>query len=104
VHLKTNHKPKETKTMKKLIALVAITCAAVGLLAGCTTYEPPEKIKSATATLNRYTPEYVREANKALTESNHPDAERLTGIGQRLETAIDSLDRWANETNTEATP
>lgn len=90
--------------MKKMIALVAITCAAVGLLAGCTTYEPPEKIKSATATLNRYTPEYVREANKALTESNHPDAERLTGIGQRLETAIDSLDRWANETNTEATP
>jgi len=87
--------------MKKVIALVAITCAAVGLIAGCTTYEPPEKIKSATATLNRYTPEYVREANKALTESNHPDAERLTGIGQRLATAIDSLDRWANETTSE---
>lgn len=88
--------------MKKMIALVAITGAAVGLMAGCATYEPPEKIKSATATLNRYTPEYVREANKALAESNHPDAERLIGIGRRLETAIDSLDRWANETASEA--
>ena len=58
-------------------------------------YERRE-IQSATSTLNRYTPEYVREANKALVESNHPDAERLVGIGLRLQTAIDSLDNWAN--------
>jgi len=58
---------------------------------------PPEQIQSATSTLNRYTPEYVREANKALIESRHPDAERLVGIGLRLQKAIDSLDSWANK-------
>ena len=67
---------------KSLEWVIPLTLA--GLIAGCATYRPPEQIQSATSTLNRYTPEYVREANKALIESRHPDAERLVGIGLRL--------------------
>ncbi len=78
---------------KSLEWVIPLTLA--GLIAGCATYRPPEQIQSATSTLNRYTPEYVREANKALIESKHPDAKRL-GIGLRLQKAIDSLDSWAN--------
>jgi len=80
---------------KSLEWVIPLTLA--GLIAGCATYRPPEQIQSATSTLNRYTPEYVREANKALIESMHPDAERLVGIGLRLQKAIDSLDSWANK-------
>ena len=42
------------------------------------------------------------EANKALREVGHPDAERLTGVGLRLQTAVDALDQWANGSNQEA--
>ncbi len=80
---------------KSLEWVIPLTLA--GLIAGCATYRPPEQIQSARSTLNRYTPEYVREANKALIESRHPDAERLVGIGLRLQKAIDSLDSWANK-------
>ena len=69
--------------LKKALEWV-IPLTLAGMVAGCATYRPPEQIQSATSTLNRYTPEYVREANKALVESNHPDAERLVGIGLRL--------------------
>jgi hypothetical protein len=82
--------------LKKSLEWV-IPLMLAGLIAGCATYRPPEQIQSATSTLNRYTPEYVREANKALIESRHPDAERLVGIGLRLQKAIDSLDSWANK-------
>lgn len=60
------------------------------------------QIQSAVATVNRHTPEYVTEANKALREVGHPDAERLTGVGLRLQTAVDALDQWANGANQEA--
>lgn len=80
---------------KSLEWVIPLTLA--GLIAGCATYRPPVQIQSATSTLNRYTPEYVREANKALIESRHPDAERLVGIGLRLQKAIDSLNSWANK-------
>jgi hypothetical protein len=40
-------------------------------------------------------PEYVAEANKALTDAEHPDRERLVGIGDRLAEVLDALDRWA---------
>jgi hypothetical protein len=46
--------------------------------------------------VNRYTAEYVTEANKALAESGRPDADRLIGIGMRLQIAADALERWAN--------
>ena len=41
-------------------------------------------------------PEYVAEANKAIEATNHPDKERLTGIGDRLAAAVQALDDWAN--------
>jgi hypothetical protein len=44
----------------------------------------------------------VTEANKALREIGHPDAELLTGVGLRLQTAVDALDQWANGSNQEA--
>ena len=42
-----------------------------------------------------YMPEYVAEANKALADAEHPDLERLVGIGDRLAEVLDVLDRWA---------
>ena len=44
----------------------------------------------------------VGDFNKALREVGHPDAERLTGVGLRLQTAVDALDLWANGSNQEA--
>ena len=35
-------------------------------------------------------------------EVGQPDAERLTGVGLRLQTAVDALDQWANGVNQEA--
>ena len=40
--------------------------------------------------------EYVAEANKALADAEHPDRERLVGIGDRLAAVIEALDRWAS--------
>jgi hypothetical protein len=78
-----------------------IPLALAGIMTGCATYRPPAQIQSAVATVNRHTPEYVTEANKALREVGHPDAERLTGVGLRLQTAVDALDQWANGSNRE---
>lgn len=61
-----------------------IPLALAGIMTGCATYRPPAQIQSAVATVNRHTPEYVTEANKALREVGQPDAERLTGVGLRL--------------------
>ena len=94
------------KTLEWTIPLVL-----AGIMTGCATYRPPAQIQSAVATVNRHTPEYVTEANKALREVGHPDAERLTGVGLRLQTAVDAitllpsvdaLDQWANGSNQEA--
>jgi len=63
------------KTLEWTIPLVL-----AGIMTGCATYRPPAQIQSAVATVNRHTPEYVTEANKALREVGHPDAERLTGV------------------------
>jgi hypothetical protein len=46
--------------------------------------------------------EYVTVPNKALRVVGHPAAERLTGVGLRLQTAVDALDQWANGSNQEA--
>jgi len=77
-----------------LRALLAALLAAS--LAGCATNRPPRRIQDAIHTVNRYMPGYVAEANKALEAVDHPDKERLTGIGERLQRAVDALDRWAN--------
>lgn len=63
-------------------------------LTGCTTTRPPGGVVRAVHTVNRYKPEYVAEANKALRETKHPDAERLCGTGERLADALEALDRW----------
>jgi hypothetical protein len=81
--------------MKKVIKW-AIALALTGALAGCQVSPPPAGIQEAIATLNRYTPEYVAESNAALEKAGHPDRERLTGIGVRLQAGVDALDRWAN--------
>jgi len=64
-------------------------------LAGCAHSRPPGSVVQAIHTVNRYAPEYVAEANKALEQSRHPDAERLCGIGERLADALDALEQWA---------
>ena len=77
-----------------LQALLAAALAAT--MMGCAATRPPVRIQSATHTINRYMPEYVTEANKAIEATDHPDKERLTGIGDRLAAAIQTLDAWAN--------
>ena len=78
-----------------------IPLALAGIMTGCAPFRPPPQIQSAVATVIRHTPEYVTEANKALREIGHPDAGRLTGVGLRLQTAVDALDQWANGSNQE---
>lgn len=80
------------KSVLKWLAVLALAC----VVGGCATSQPPEKIRSAVSVVNRYTAEYVTEANKALAESGRADAGRLIGMGMRLQIAADSLDRWAN--------
>jgi len=75
------------KTTRTILFSLVLAASAVGC-AG-----PPRRIQSAIDTMNRYMPEYVTESNKAL--ADHPDAERLMGIGTRLRIAMDSLDKWA---------
>jgi len=74
--------------------VVIILCVAF-TLAGCAHNRPPERVVNAIHTVNLYAPEYVRESNKALEQTDHPDAERLCGIGERLAAALDALGRWA---------
>jgi len=80
--------------MRRLIEWMLLASLVV-TVAGCATTQPPERIQGAVATMNRHMPEYVEEANVALEASGHPEAERLTGIGTRLRTGMDTLDRWA---------
>lgn len=85
--------------MRKQVELVLQALLAAALTAsmmGCAATRPPARIQSAVHTINRYMPEYVAEANKAIEATDHPDKERLTGIGDRLAIAIQSLDVWAN--------
>ncbi len=74
---------------------VVIALVAALALAGCAHSRPPRSVVQAIRTVNRYTPEYVAEANKALELTRHPDGERLRGMGERLADALDALDRWA---------
>ena len=80
------------KSVLKWLAVLALAC----VVSGCATSCPPEQIQSAVSVVNRYTAEYVTEANKALAESGRADAGRLIGMGMRLQIAADALDRWAN--------
>jgi hypothetical protein len=85
--------------MRKQVELVLQALLAAALTAsmtGCAVTKPPVRIQSAVHTINRYMPEYVAEANKAIEATDHPDKERLTGIGVRLAVAIQTLDLWAN--------
>ena len=79
--------------VRRLLEGMIVVAAAA--LAGCATTQPPERIQSAIATMNRHMPEYVEAANAALEANGHPDAERLTGMGTRLRDALATLDRWA---------
>ena len=79
--------------MRRLLEGMIVVAAAA--LAGCATTQPPERIQSAIATMNRHMPEYVAEANEALEASSHPDAERLSGMGTRLRDGLATLDQWA---------
>ena len=72
--------------------LVAVLAAS---LAGCAAKRPPQRIQHAIQTMNRHMPEYVAEANQTLEQANHPDQERLQGIGKLLAEALAALDRWS---------
>jgi hypothetical protein len=73
-----------------------IIALSVGFaVAGCAHNRPPAKVLEAIHQVDHYAPMYVDQANKALDETTHPDAERLKGIGERLVSALDALDRWA---------
>ena len=77
----------------KMPVIIGLLLAAS--VAGCAHSRPPGSVVQAIHTVNRYAPEYVTEANKAIEETRHPDAERLCGIGERLADALDALEQWA---------
>ena len=62
---------------------------------GCAINRPPQGIQKAITTVNKYLPEYVDEANKALVEIEHPDRERLVGVGLLLVDVLEALKTWA---------
>jgi len=80
----------------ELLLQALLAAALAALMLGCAATRPPVRIQSAIHTINRYMPEYVTEANKAIETTDHPDKERLTGIGDRLAAAIQALNAWAN--------
>ncbi len=82
----------------KMPVIIGLLLAAS--LAGCAHSRPPGSVVQAIHTVNRYAPEYVAEANKALEQTKHPDAERLCGIGERLVDTLDALDQWAAKEET----
>ncbi len=84
---------KTMETMTRTILVVVLAAS----LAACAATRPPPRIQNAIHTMNRHMPEYVAEANKTLEESEHPDRERLKGIGERLAEVLAALERWASE-------
>ena len=85
--------------MRRQIAMILKALLAASLAAsllGCAAARPPQRIQDAIHTANRYMPEYVAEANKALADAEHPDRERLVGIGDRLAAVMEVLERWAS--------
>lgn len=88
---------RQVETILK--ALLAASLAAA--LLGCVAARPPQRIQDAIHTANRYMPEYVAEANKVLADAEHPDQERLRGMGDRLAAVMEALDRWASGQETE---
>ncbi len=80
----------------ELLLQALLAAALAASMMGCAATRPPVRIQSAIHTINRYMPEYVTEANKAIEATDHPDKERLTGIGDRLAAAIQALNAWAN--------
>ncbi|GAB6908777.1 conserved exported hypothetical protein [Desulfosarcina cetonica] len=83
------------KQVETILQALLAASLAVSLM-GCAATRPPQRIQDAIHTMNRHMPEYVTEANKALAGSEHPDKERLIGMGERLADAVDALDRWAS--------
>lgn len=69
---------------------------ALLILAGCAR-QPPSEIQEAVAVMDRHLGEYVRESNQALEAAEHPDAERLTGVGERLLECMDALKDWTEQ-------
>ena len=89
------------KILEWSLAIVSVLTAAMTLtlvvaVVGCTTPRPPQRIREAVAVMDEQLAEYVTEANAALHASGHPDAERLAGMGSRLEETLGALDRWAS--------
>ena len=75
---------------------LAVAAALAATLVGCAATRPPADVQAAIRTVRRQLAPYVAEANRALGEARHPDAERLQGIGERLARAVEALDRWAS--------
>lgn len=84
------------KQVETILQALLAASVAVSLM-GCAATRPPQRIQDAIHTMNRHMPEYVIEANKALADTEHPDKERLIGMGERLADVVDALDRWASE-------
>jgi hypothetical protein len=79
----------------QLIRPLFIPLFLAACVAGCAHIRPPVKLLEAIHQVDHYAPMYVDQANKALDDTAHPDAERLKGMGERLVSALDALDRWA---------
>ena len=86
------------KKITEIMGQIALGLIFLIMLSACAT-QPPQRIQSAIQTMNRYMPEYVTEANKALENVEHPKRERLIGNGERLADALTTLNKWASESS-----
>lgn len=84
----------QPKVARRALALV-LGAALLGATFGCAAAKPPVRVQEAIRTINRQLPAYVAEANRALASTDHPDKERLIGMGERLARAVAALERWA---------
>lgn len=77
------------------LSKAAILIAAAFFILGCFGIHSSIKIKLAASKVHGYADEYVPEANQALIDVGHPDAERLVRTGLILQDAIERFETWA---------
>jgi hypothetical protein len=81
---------KPTCRIEALAVVVLLAASSIAC-----SHTPPPRIQAAIATVNRYLPEYVEEANRALERCGGEDRARLQGTGERIVVVLDALERWA---------
>lgn len=82
--------------MRNMLFMLAILVIYF-LLPGCVHMTPPPEVVDAIKTVEEHVTVYVTEANWALAEVQHPDADLLIGTGDRIGRAVSAVSAWVQE-------